>query len=1027
MRIPFADESRIVSRPPRNLSPEKLEIANKEFDDLLKKNFAVPNETKWSSPICLVTYADKAPRLTGDFSGKNGINDLSLTLEANLPKIADILPVLSKAKYIATLDLPKAFWQVKRHPDDVKKASLSIPGRSISFTRAAFGLKNVPAFFQNLMVSFFADDIFIYIDGIIVCSEDFSDLPAKLRKILLKARDKRVRFGLRKCDFITYKSKIEILGCIFQNSQRSISPDRIKAICSLPRPKTLSEVRSFVGSINFIRDWIPNLASVLEPISNLLKKTNKIIWTAETEACFKEILKLISSNIPLNLPDAKATILISADASEVGVSGIIWEQIEDCLAGTPLIERKTRPLCFYSKKFTDSQKNWPTIQKELYAILATLTLSLLSSFILTKRFTLFCDHKNLSYLISAPEKNRIVTRWIPILANFEFELVHTAGEDNHFADLLSRCFSEPSVVNSSILMCSSTVPDAVEGRHMMVEDSRLSFPQTSHQPSGPVSNRASGATFQTSTRMMRQFDKDCEGLSREEQVQLFWDRKDAFMEAHEQQQKYIDALEAEIKESADEQLRLQLERDAAVALVEDKREDQDHYLRGNCLFFDEDGHMCQLPSTDSDDEFRIYMTDVPDHIDLTIGASYRLFPHLIRDTAEFLKITNSASTSAIIPVSSEDEDDLYEQFLGESPKDTRLFDNLGNELPGPWNPPININIKPRTDIPLAPPNFDHVGIHDNAGYYNPCTDSAHPDEGPFDIMIATLDDSRAIEPEIDEDNLFAERLTIDPLSHNPLSSSDSDLPEETSWTQIPESNGLVERRHRENCTLDDHLPQNSYVDALKQKTSTILNKWKEAENSSNLKKRSLSSRNSATNKKLIDDIHQGDFVLKLSEHPSKTHGKWTGPYLVEDVSFHPSNCLIRNLITGISVRCSLYHVKKCHTNHSENVLQAYAATDSEEVVIDKLIDHDLTSPQDPKYLVRWLDGTTTWEGRSVENTAAYYAYRRKYIDEPPQARGPATARANSKLDAAWKAQHHKSAAVVARNQHRVKTRNRTSH
>ncbi|KAL0251265.1 hypothetical protein GEMRC1_000478 [Eukaryota sp. GEM-RC1] len=90
--------------------------------------------------------------------------------------------------------------------------------------------------------------------------------------------------------------------------------------------------------------------------------------------------------------------------------------------------------------------------------------------------------------------------------------------------------------------------------------------------------------------------------------------------------------------------------------------------------------MCQVSSTDSDDEFRIYMTDVPDHIDLSssdeshivivddehspmledlpsieaIGASYRLFPHLIRDTAEFLKITNSASTSAIISISSED-------------------------------------------------------------------------------------------------------------------------------------------------------------------------------------------------------------------------------------------------------------------------------------------------------------------------------------------------------------------------------------
>ncbi|KAL0244295.1 hypothetical protein GEMRC1_008380 [Eukaryota sp. GEM-RC1] len=101
-------------------------------------------------------------------------------------KIVDILQVLSKAKYIATLDLPKVFWQVKLHPDNVKKASLSIPGRSISFTRAAFGLKNVPAFFQNLMVWFFVDeDIFIFIDDMVVCSEDFPNLLSKLRLLII--------------------------------------------------------------------------------------------------------------------------------------------------------------------------------------------------------------------------------------------------------------------------------------------------------------------------------------------------------------------------------------------------------------------------------------------------------------------------------------------------------------------------------------------------------------------------------------------------------------------------------------------------------------------------------------------------------------------------------------------------------------------------------------------------------------------------------------------------------------------------
>ncbi|KAL0236025.1 hypothetical protein GEMRC1_002607 [Eukaryota sp. GEM-RC1] len=371
-----------------------------------------------------------------------------------------------------------------------------------------------------------------------------------------------------------------------------------------------------------------------------------------------------------------------------------------------------------------------------------------------------------------------------------------------------------------------------------------------------------------------------------------------------------------------------------------------------------------------------------------IDADYRLFPQLIRDTSDFLRITNSPSTSAIIPVSSEDENDLYEQFLGESLKDTRLFDNLDNQLPDPWN---LLSTLTSTLDRIFPCSLE-------LRLCSPCTDPAHPDEGPFDIMIATLDDARAIEFEIDEDNLFAERLTIDNLAHNPLSSSDSHLPEETSWSQIPDP-------------------------------SYVFNDWLQLY-AKNKRKPLPTTTNSATNKKLINDIQQGDFVLKLSEHPFKTHGKWTGPYLVETFSYHPSNCLIRNFITGISVKCShfsLCHVNKCHTNHSENVLQAYAATDSEEVIIDKLIDHDLTSPQDPKYLVRWLDGTTTWEGRSVENTAAYYAYRRKYIDEPPQAKGPSTARANSKLYAAWKAQHHKSAPVVARNQHRMETRNRTSH
>ncbi|KAL0248652.1 hypothetical protein GEMRC1_003886 [Eukaryota sp. GEM-RC1] len=82
--------------------------------------------------------------------------------------------------------------------------------------------------------------------------------------------------------------------------------------------------------------------------------------------------------------------------------------------GTPLNERKVEPLAFYRKLLTDSQQNWATIQKELYAILLILTESQLSSYLISRELTIFTDHKNLAYLISAPEKNRMVKRWIPI-------------------------------------------------------------------------------------------------------------------------------------------------------------------------------------------------------------------------------------------------------------------------------------------------------------------------------------------------------------------------------------------------------------------------------------------------------------------------------------------------------------------------------------------------------------------------------------------------------------------------------------
>ncbi|KAL0212580.1 hypothetical protein RCL1_006206 [Eukaryota sp. TZLM3-RCL] len=148
---------------------------------------------------------------------------------------------------------------------------------------------------------------------------------------------------------------------------------------------------------------------------------------------------MIANHIPLTLPDQEGNILISTDASDIAVGGVVWLERPPCAAaGTKLIDRKVLPLSFYSKILSNSQKNWSVFQKELYAILLILTESTLSSFLRSRHLTIFMDHQNIAFLYSAPEKNRIVKRWIPILADFDFDIEHTKGEDNHWADMLSR-------------------------------------------------------------------------------------------------------------------------------------------------------------------------------------------------------------------------------------------------------------------------------------------------------------------------------------------------------------------------------------------------------------------------------------------------------------------------------------------------------------------------------------------------------------------------------------------------------------
>ncbi|KAL0208106.1 hypothetical protein P9112_010693 [Eukaryota sp. TZLM1-RC] len=232
----------------------------------------------------------------------------------------------------------------------------------------------------------------------------------------------------------------------------------------IPRPKTVKEVRSLVGSINYIRDWLPGISELIAPINELIKGKPRIIkWTSKHDDYLKQIKDLIVNHMPLELPAPGKRVLISTNASDVAVGGVIWQEIEPYSpAGTPLNKRKVKPLSFYSRLLTETQRKWSTLQKELYAILLNLTESCLESYkyLLTRHLTIFTDHKNIAFLATAPEKNRIVKRWLPILSEFDFDIVHEPGEDNHWADMLSRNIDLDQNEEAPSI-CSINIPDTL--------------------------------------------------------------------------------------------------------------------------------------------------------------------------------------------------------------------------------------------------------------------------------------------------------------------------------------------------------------------------------------------------------------------------------------------------------------------------------------------------------------------------------------------------------------------------------------
>jgi hypothetical protein len=192
----------------------------------------------------------------------------------------------------------------------------------------SFGLTNAPAHFMYLMNSVFMSEldkfIVVFIDDILIYSKSTEDHEEHLRVVLQWLRDHQLYAKFSKCEF--WINEVPFLGHMISSEGIVVDPSKVRDILDWEPPKSIQQVRSFLGLPGYYRRFIPNFSKISKPITELLKKGTKYVWSKECDEAFQTLKKLLTTSPVLAQPDIAKLFDVYCDASGTGLGCVLMQE-----------------------------------------------------------------------------------------------------------------------------------------------------------------------------------------------------------------------------------------------------------------------------------------------------------------------------------------------------------------------------------------------------------------------------------------------------------------------------------------------------------------------------------------------------------------------------------------------------------------------------------------------------------------------------------------------------------------------------
>ena len=419
----------------RRIPPQMYDEVKAHIQEMLNLGAIRPSNSPWASAIVLVRKKDGRLRFCIDL---RRLNNRTIKDAYSLPKIESILDSLIGAQIFSTLDLKAGYWQVEMAEECKAYTAFTCgPLRFYECDTMPFGATNAPATFQRLMHDCLGglnmNWCIVYLDDIIIFSDTKEEHLKRLEAVFQKLSAAGLKLKPSKCFF--FREEIEYLGHVVSGKGVATNPRKVEAVTRWPTPKTVYDVRSFLGFVGYYRRFIKDFSKISKPIREVItglenqsKRTAKktfVEWTEAADSAFKHLKKLCTSTTPiLAYPDYQLPFVLHRDSSSDGLGAVLYQKQDG----------KLKVIAYASRSVSKSESHYPEFLALKWAVCEKFHEYLYGS----KAFEVYTDNNPLTYVLTSAKLDACGQRWVAKLANYNFTIKYKCGLSNVETDAFSR-------------------------------------------------------------------------------------------------------------------------------------------------------------------------------------------------------------------------------------------------------------------------------------------------------------------------------------------------------------------------------------------------------------------------------------------------------------------------------------------------------------------------------------------------------------------------------------------------------------